>query len=154
MRRYGVNSQPYNFVVLSLIFCPHSLSLSTLCLFPFPICSPGHILPVFVRPSCLYPILSNFPCFLQNYQLYKIKSVDAGKTPILYALVDLMDAPIPGHYYREQLMKGQKPDNFNFFKMEKIVRKRQRKGKTEFLVKYTHYPHKFNRWVEEEDILK
>ena len=96
----------------------------------------------------------SFFIFLQNYQLYKISFIDAGKYPILYSLVDLMDAPIQGRYYKEQLTKGRKPTKSQFFRMEKILRTKKENGQKMHLVKYLHYPNKFNRWVYESDLLK
>ncbi len=90
----------------------------------------------------------------QNYQLYKIKYVDAGKKPALYGLVDLMDAPIPGYYYKQQLTRGKEPAKDAFFRMEGIVKSKVENGKVMHLIKYLHYPAKFNRWVYENDMLK
>ncbi len=90
----------------------------------------------------------------QNYQLYKIERIDAGKRPVLYKLKDLFDAPIPGYYYRMQLTKAEAPTPLTFFRIEKVLEKEERNGRTFCLVKYTHYPAKFNRWVAEDEILK
>ena len=65
-----------------------------------------------------------------------------------------MDAPIAGYYYKEQLTKGEEPDRASFFRTEKIIRTAYEKGRKKFLVKYLHYPSKFNRWVFEDDMLK
>ncbi len=81
--------------------------------------------------------------------------MDAGKQPPLYKLSDIMDTPIPGYYYREQLTKSSAPKNYEFFHVEKIVKSEIRDdNKLYHLVKYMHYPAKFNRWVAEEDMLK
>ncbi len=95
-----------------------------------------------------------FSLFLQNYQLYKIAFVDAGKNPVLYKLVDLKDDAVPGHYYYEQLTFCRNPDPGKFFHVEKILRKRWVKNEKQYLVKYLHYPPKFNRWVVANDMLK
>lgn len=55
--------------------------------------------------------------------------------PPLYSLVDLMDAPIAGYYYKEQLTKGEEPDRASFFRTEKIIRTAYEKGRKKFLVK-------------------
>ncbi len=86
--------------------------------------------------------------------MYKISRVDAGKEPVTYSLTDLMDDPIAGHYYEPQLTKSPTPDSGNFFKMEKIIAERVENGHRECLVKYLHYPAKFNRWVRKADLLK
>ena len=38
--------------------------------------------------------------------------------------------------------------------VEKILRKRKRKGVVEYFVKWKDYPDKFNIWVGESDVLK
>ncbi len=86
--------------------------------------------------------------------MYKIAQIDAGKRPVLYKLKDLKNAPIAGNYYRQQLTKALKPSASDFFRVEKVIKKKKENGKTLRLLKYTHYPAKFNRWVAEEDMLK
>jgi len=53
------------------------------------------------------------------------------------------------------LLPTEKPLDENFFHVEKIVRTKVNKKtkKKTFLVKYLHYPNKFNKWVPEEDIV-
>ena len=80
--------------------------------------------------------------------------MDAGKTPVLYSLVDLKDAPIDGYYYKQQLTKTRKPKDEGFFHVEAIIQKEKRGKHTYALVKYLHYPSKFNRWVKLSDIVK
>ncbi len=92
--------------------------------------------------------------FVQNYQVYKIKYADAGKDPVIYTLVDLMDAPIAGHYYEPQLTKCSAPEPSEFFKMESVLDERMVGNRKQYFVKYLHYPAKFNRWVWESDLLK
>ena len=88
----------------------------------------------------------------QNYQLYKISRIDAGKKPVLYKLSDMLDAPIPGYYYATQLTRTEKgPEPETFFRVEKILRTKWEKGKKKFLVKFLHYPPKFNRWLLKSD---
>ncbi len=86
--------------------------------------------------------------------MYKIKTVDAGKLPVLYTLVDTMDGPIPGHYYRQQLIRTQAPKPGAFYKIERVVKTRTVQGRKEYLLKFLHYPPKFNRWVPRKNFLK
>ncbi len=88
-----------------------------------------------------------------NYQLFIISKVDAGKTPPLYQVKDLKGAIQPGFFYREQLIIGQKPKPDTFFRIEKLLAKRKRRGKISYLVKFLHYPRKFNKWVEKKNII-
>ncbi len=65
-----------------------------------------------------------------------------------------MDADIPGYYYKQQLTRGKEPETNAFFRVEKIVRSKEDKNGVMHLLKYLHYPAKFNRWVYEKDMLK
>ena len=37
--------------------------------------------------------------------------------------------------------------------VEKLIKKRKRKGQTEWLLKFQSWPDKFNQWVKESDIV-
>ncbi len=120
---------------------------------------PATLQKSFDSPVCclylnMYIYISLFFSLLKNYQVYKISFVDAGKHPVLYTLVDLMDDPIPGHYYEAQLIRSNNPEPGNFFRAEKVVARREKNGVKEYLIKYLHYPAKFNHWVLEKDFLK
>jgi hypothetical protein len=86
-------------------------------------------------------------------QLFKISRVDAGKSPVLYKIVDLMGDEEPGYWYAKQLVKAPAPKNGQFYKVEKVLKKRRTRGKTYFLCKFQHYPAKFNQWIEEKDLI-
>ncbi len=89
-----------------------------------------------------------------NYQIFEIKRIDAGKTPPLYYLMDLNQDDVKGSFYQEQLHKTDPPSPGKTFHVEKIVKERTRNGKIEVLVKYLHYPPKFNLWVLKKDIVR
>ena len=106
-------------------------------------------------PFRTFFLIYEFVGFLfQNYQLYKIASIDAGKEPVLFKLKDLMDDMIPGNYYETQLTKAEAPQPNTFYRVEKILEEEDIRGKKHYLVKYLHYGPKFNRWVAREDLLK
>ncbi len=88
-----------------------------------------------------------------NYQIYKIVQIDAGKDPVLYKIADLRNKRIPGNFYRQELRRSYEPRE-ETFRIEKIVGNRRRKGKEEVLVKYLHYPSKFNKWILKSSIVK
>ncbi len=88
-----------------------------------------------------------------NYQIYKIVRIDAGKSPVLYKIADLNNKRVPGNFYRQQLRPSYQPRN-ETFRIEYIVKERIRKNKKEVLVKYLHYPSKFNKWILESSIVK
>lgn len=86
-------------------------------------------------------------------QLFKIKRVLAGYKPYLYQLENLKGRIKDGYYYREQLiLRKEPPQPGRFFQVEKILGKRKKQGKVQYLVKYLHYENDFNTWVNEEDL--
>ncbi len=89
-----------------------------------------------------------------NYQIFEIERVDAGKSPPLYSLVDLNKDKVKGQFYRQQLQKTVAPSPGKTFHVEKIVKRRIRNGKKEVLVKYLHYPNKFNLWILADGLVK
>ncbi len=91
---------------------------------------------------------------LQNYQLFRVVFVDAGKSPPLYKLEDMKKKLINGYFYRQQLTKTSAPQPEEYFRVEAILKKRRRKGKKELFVKYLHYPARFNEWIPEENLRK
>lgn len=66
------------------------------------------------------------------------------RDPPVYRIKDLMDEPIQGTFYPQELQKVQLKENFP---VEKILKKRMRKGHVEYWVKYKGYPSKFNQWI-------
>ena len=64
-----------------------------------------------------------------------------------------MKDKVPGHYYKEQLLKSETPDfKENFFEVEKVLKEKTFKGKKYFLVKFMYYPSKFNEYIPEENM--
>ena len=85
--------------------------------------------------------------------MYQISKIDALINPPLFSLQDLMKDKVPGHFYKEQLLKTEKP-NFaqNFFEVEKVLKEKTIKGKKFYLVKFLYYPSKFNEYIPEENM--
>jgi Integrase core domain/Chromo (CHRromatin Organisation MOdifier) domain len=66
--------------------------------------------------------------------------------PPTYKLKDYADEKIEGKFYAEELQKISKTDDT--FKVERVLKSRKRNGRTEFFVKWSGYPDKFNSWTE------
>ena len=73
--------------------------------------------------------------------------------PVMFKLVDLMNDPVDGTFYHEQLTKSIPPEKQEYFFIEKILGRKKIKGKQHVLVKYLYYPAKFNRYILEENIV-
>ena len=76
--------------------------------------------------------------FARQVPVYKLKD-DAGEI-------------LEGTFYEVELQKVIKEDDV--YRVEKIFRKRKRKGVVEYFVKWKGYADKFNSWVSEKDISK
>ena len=69
----------------------------------------------------------------------------------VYKLNDWDGEPIKGTFYQAQLQKVTAHED-NSFKIEKILRRRRRKGKTQLLVSWKGWPDKFNQWVDANEV--
>ena len=70
----------------------------------------------------------------------------------VYKLKDDADEILDGTFYEAELQKVIKEDDV--YRVEKVLRKRKRKGVVEYFVKSKGYPDTFNSWVAESDISK
>jgi hypothetical protein len=69
----------------------------------------------------------------------------------VYKLEDLAGEPLGGTFYTEELTLAPHDDEW---KVEKILSTRKRKGKPkEVLVKWLHFPKKFNSWVRADTLV-
>lgn len=66
------------------------------------------------------------------------------RDPPVYRIRDLLDEPIQGTFYPQELQKVQPKEKFN---VERVLKKRTRKGRVEYQVKFKGYPSKFNQWI-------
>ena len=89
-------------------------------------------------PNFTEEMLTIYKRFARQVPVYKLKD-DAG---------EILD----GTFYEPELQKVIKEDDV--YRVEKVLRKRKRKGVVEYFVKWKGYPDKFNSWVTEKDILK
>ena len=69
--------------------------------------------------------------------------------PPVYRIKDLLDEPIQGTFYPQELQKVQPKENYT---IEKILEKRIRKGRVEYKVKFKGYPRKFDQWISSSDL--
>ncbi len=89
-----------------------------------------------------------------NYQLFRIARVDAGKVPVLYKLEDLLNDPVEGYFYKEQLTKTNAPIDGETFRVEDILEEKIINGVDSIYVKFLHYPAKFNMWIPRSNMVK
>ena len=65
----------------------------------------------------------------------------------VYSLKDWYGEDIKGTFYDRQLQKVSVSGE-DSFKIEKILKRRKRRGKSEVYVKWLHWPKKFNSWID------
>ena len=83
-------------------------------------------------------------------ELFRIKNVNINHVPVTYTLEDLEGNEILGIFYREELTTAKEPETYAI----QIIRKRKRRGKTEFLIKYVNYPASSQEWVDKSRLEK
>ena len=69
----------------------------------------------------------------------------------MYRLKDLKDENVKGLFYASKLQKVDKDENSLWF-IERILKRRKRKKKTEFFVKWQGFPDTFHSWVDASDV--
>ena len=70
----------------------------------------------------------------------------------VYFLKDLQNEEIEGLFYEAELQKVEKDPSTDALRIEKVLKRRRRRGKSELFVKWMGWPKKFNSWVDESDV--
>ena len=91
--------------------------------------------------------------YLPNFteEMFTIYKRFARQVPV-YKLKDDAGEMLDVTFYGAELQKVIKDDDV--YRVERVLRKRKRKGVVKYFVKWKVYPDKFNSWVAEKDILK
>ncbi|XP_033114873.1 uncharacterized protein LOC117115268 [Anneissia japonica] len=96
---------------------------------------------VLVDVKCLLGYLAN-----RTEEIFTISNRKGTPAPT-YKVKDWNGEEIDGTFYEKELQKVSKTDK-DTYRVEKVLRKRKRNGKTEYFVKWLGYPSKFNSWVQ------
>ena len=81
-------------------------------------------------------------------EIFKVIKVIPYDIPA-YILADTLDREVDGIWYEEEMVIYNKPDDF--YEIDRIIRKRTRKGIRECLVSFKGYDDSFNSWIPESD---
>ncbi|GBO05177.1 hypothetical protein AVEN_122123-1 [Araneus ventricosus] len=71
------------------------------------------------------------------------------RSPSVYRIKDLLGEPVLGTFYLQELQKVKLKESFP---VEKILKKRNKKKRLEYFVKFKGYPNKFNQWIPPSNI--
>ena len=71
------------------------------------------------------------------------------RTPVAYTVQNLPERPIEGTFYEEELQKVKRPD---IFRIERVLKKRTKNKKMEYLVRWSGYGLDFDSWIQSSDI--
>jgi hypothetical protein len=85
-----------------------------------------------------------------SYQIYHIDKV-LDTIPPTYIIRDEKNEIIKGSFYENELQKTKQKDDV--YLVEKILKTRKRKGKTEHFVKWIGYDETYNSWVDSKEIV-
>ena len=69
----------------------------------------------------------------------------------VYSLKDWYDEPITGTFYEEELETVNVDENTSY-KIEKVMKKRKVRGREQLLVRWLHWPVKFDSWIPADDV--
>ena len=69
----------------------------------------------------------------------------------VYKVMDYDKESIQGTFYGNELQKVNK-DKDNVWKVDKVLRKRTRKGQEEWYVSWVGWPKKFNMWIPKANV--
>ena len=102
-----------------------------------------------VRISRAKPIFEKgyLPTF--SDEIFKVSSKSRAN-PEHFQLKDYKEDAIDGRFYEPELLKVRLDENTTF-RIEKVLRKRTKKGKNEMLVKFIGYPETY--WIRSSDIV-
>ncbi|KAK3086722.1 hypothetical protein FSP39_022498 [Pinctada imbricata] len=84
-------------------------------------------------------------------EVFIIKSRHISQGIPIYKLLDMMDEPILGSFYANELQKVTKDEN-TVWRIEKILKEKKTKDRTEVKVRWAGWPNKFDSWIAKGDI--
>lgn len=84
-------------------------------------------------------------------EIFKISYCFRQKGYPMYRLVDFLDEKVKGNFYEPELQSVEK-NTESLWIIEKIIRKRQRRGRKEVYVKFVGSDGRFNSWILESEV--
>ena len=81
-------------------------------------------------------------------EIFEVSEVISYTSPVTYKIKDLTGEVLEGAFYTQQLQKT----NQEIYRVDKVIRRRQRNGVEEVYVRWSGYPDKFNQWILAADV--
>ena len=112
----------------------------------------GNQLPVgeVVRIQSVRHTFSRAIHIRNTYEIFKVKTVNENHVPVTYTLQELDGGDIQGIFYREELTPVQDPGLYAI----EILKTRKRRSKTQYLIRYVHFPSAAEQWVDKSVMKK
>ena len=105
-----------------------------------------------VRVSSLKGIFDREYDFKWSGKIFIVKNRYRRDGINVYRLKDFMDEDIKGGFYEVELQKVKVDDENKLWKISKVLKTRKNKGRKEHLVRWLHWPKKFDSWVPDKDL--
>ncbi len=81
-------------------------------------------------------------------EVFTIDKTDKGDQKIVFRIKDYDGNQMEQRFYPEELQKITE----NLYRIQKVIKRRTRKGIKEVYVKWLNYPEKYNSWIPEKDL--
>ena len=81
-------------------------------------------------------------------EIFTIEKTDDGDQKVVFRIKDYSGNEVEQRFYPEELQKISE----NLYRIEKVIKRRTRKGIKEAYVKWLNYPESYNSWISEEEI--
>ena len=85
-------------------------------------------------------------------EIFKIRARYKRDGINVYRLKDFLDKDIKGSFYEAELQKVEQSDENRKWKISKVLKTRKTKSRKEHLVRWLHWPKKFDSWVADKDL--
>jgi transposase InsO family protein len=88
-------------------------------------------------------------------ELFTVSKIHKRHPYFVYEVTEEDGEPLDGVFYREELQKVKPPATSDFWQVDKILKKRKKKGskEMEYFVKWFGYQDKYNSWVPESHMI-
>ena len=84
-----------------------------------------------------------------SYEVFEIDEIK-NTYPVTYGIKDYKGERIEGSFYKSELELVDKSDDI--WPINKIIRSRKLKGKTEYLVNFLGYPETLTQWIPQNQL--